>query len=142
MAAARGARARGIKTVLSAAPARTLSPDMAALVDILGFNAVGAEMVGAQHICCLPSAVEAARHLGARFECVIVTAGSLGLAALGADDAAFALAAEQVSVVSSHGAGDAFVGTLSARLVAGDAVAEACAAAPHAAALHVSAPRG
>jgi ribokinase len=138
LTAAQHARARGIRTLLNAAPARELSVELIPLVDILVVNAVEAEMMGADRICCLHSAAEAARHLAARFETVIVTAGSLGLAALGAEDELFSLAAERVEVVSSHGAGDAFIGTLGARLVQNDGLAVACRAASHAAALHVA----
>lgn len=140
IAAAKQARQRGIRTLLNAAPARDLSPDLVALVDILVVNAIEAEMMGAGHICCLHSAADAAKHLAARFDAVIVTAGAKGLAAFTPDDQSFTLPAEQVETVSSHGAGDAFIGALCAGLLRGHAFADAASAASHAAALHVSAP--
>lgn len=139
IAAAAQARARGIRTVLNAAPARTLPPALVSNIDILVVNAVEAEMMGADPVCCLHSAADAAKGLAARFEAVIVTAGAKGLAAVGPDDDAFTLPAEKVQVVSSHGAGDAFIGALSAALVQGKSMSEAAKAASHAAALHVSA---
>lgn len=139
IAAAKQARQRGIRTLLNAAPARDLSPDLVALVDILVVNAIEAEMMGAGHICCLHSAADAAKHLAARFDAVIVTAGAKGLAAFTPDDQSFTLPAEQVETVSSHGAGDAFIGALCAGLLRGHAFADAASAASHAAALHVSA---
>lgn len=138
IAAARQARARGIRTLLNAAPARALSPDLVAFVDILVVNAVEAEMMGADPVCCLHSAADAAKRLADRFEAVIVTAGSKGLAAVTPDDQAFTLPAEKVQVVSSHGAGDAFIGALAAALGRGLALRDACQAASHAAAVHVS----
>lgn len=138
IAAARHARARGVRTLLNAAPARALTPDLVALVDILVVNAVEAEMMGADPVCCLHSAADAAMRLADRFEAVIVTAGSKGLAAVSSDDEAFSLPAETVKAVSSHGAGDAFIGTLSAELSRGAPLRAACQAASHAAAVHVS----
>lgn len=138
IAAARAARARGLRTLLNAAPARALSPEFAVLVDILVVNAVEAEMMGTGPVCCLPGAAAAAAHLAAQFETVIVTAGSQGLAAWGANDAAFQLPAEKVVAVSSHGAGDAFIGALAARLANGADLEPACRAASQAAARHVA----
>ena len=53
-------------------------------------------------------------------------------------DAVFQLPADTVVVVSSHGAGDAFIGTLAARIAAGDGLEPACRAASTAAARHVA----
>jgi ribokinase len=139
IAAARQAKARGIRTVLNAAPARALSDDMVGLVDILVVNAVEAEMMGAEPVDDLASAALAAQHLGAQFKAVIVTAGSNGLAAVDAEGEAFSLPAEKVQLVSSHGAGDAFIGALCAALMQAKSLHEAAQAASHAAALHVSA---
>jgi ribokinase len=138
LAAASHARAHGIRTLLNAAPARALPADLIPLIDILVVNAVEAEMMGTAPICCLASAAQAAQHLATQFETVIVTAGSLGLAAFGADDLQITLPAEAVDVISSHGAGDAFIGALAAQLVQGADLPKAARAASHAAALHVS----
>ncbi len=138
IAAAGHARQRGVRTLLNAAPARALSTDLVALVDILVVNSVEAEMMGADPVCCLPSAADAAQRLADRFEAVIVTAGSKGLAAVTQEDQAFSLPAEKVVAVSSHGAGDAFIGALCAALVQGLGLREACEAASRAAARHVS----
>ena len=141
IAAAQAARARGIRTLLNAAPARDLPPELVALVDVLVVNAVEAQMMGADPICCLHSAADAAKGLAARFEAVIVTAGSMGLAAITPDDQAFTLPAEKVQVISSHGAGDAFIGALCAALLQDLSLHEAAKAASCAAALHVSTAR-
>jgi ribokinase len=126
--------------VLNAAPTRALAPDLIALVDLLIVNAVEAEMMGANTVCCLHSAADAARHLAAKFESVIVTAGSKGLAAVAPDDTVLTLPAQKVELLSSHGAGDAFIGTLCSALVQGVALDQAATIASHAAALHVSRP--
>jgi ribokinase len=124
--------------VLNAAPWRDLGAAFRRLVDILVVNAVEAEMMGAQPVCCLHGAADAAKLLADQFETVIVTAGSKGLAAWGAHDECLELPAEKVVVVSSHGAGDAFIGTLAAHLAASTDLEVACRAASSAAARHVA----
>lgn len=138
LAAAAEARRRGVKTVLNAAPWRPLGKELRHFIDVLVVNAVEAEMMGTQPVCCLPSAAEAAKRLADQFETVIVTAGSIGLAAWGADDERLQIPAEKVQVVSSHGAGDAFIGTLAAQLANGRDLELACRAASAAAARHVA----
>lgn len=138
IASAAEARRRGIRTLLNAAPSRPMSPEFTQLVDILVINAVEAEMMGNAPINSLKDAAEAAEILADRFEAVIVTAGSLGLAAWGADDETFAIPAEKITVVSSHGAGDAFIGALAASIVQGSTFRAACASASRAAADHVA----
>lgn len=140
IAAARHAKARGIRVVLNAAPARDLSKDFNGLIDILVVNAIEAEMMGTAPVEGLSSATDAAKQLALRFPAVIVTAGSKGLAAVDADGQSFALPAERVTLVSSHGAGDAFIGALCAALVRSKSLQQAAIAASQAAALHVSAP--
>jgi ribokinase len=94
--------------------------------------------MGAGPVRDLAGARDAARHLADRFRTVIVTAGSNGLAAATQGGQTFALPAEEVVAVSSHGAGDAFIGTLAAALVRGAPLPKAAEAAAHAAAIHVS----
>ena len=138
IAAATEARRRGIRTLLNAAPSRPMSVAFTRLVDVLVVNAVEAEMMGAAPVTTLANAEEAAKTLACRFETVIVTAGALGLSAFSADDEHFTIPAEKIIVVSSHGAGDAFIGALAAAMVRGEAFSAACAAASHAAAEHVA----
>lgn len=138
LTAATKARSRGVRTLLNAAPARALPEALVPLVDLLVVNAVEAEMMGAGIVADLAGAAAAARLLSDRFGSVIVTAGSLGLAAVTPEDGVFTVAAQKVQAVSSHGAGDAFVGTLGAGLARGTPVREAVEAASRAAARHVS----
>lgn len=137
LAAASAARKRGVAVVLNAAPARPLPPALEALVDVLVVNAVEAAMMGAGAVSDLPSAAAAAQRLAARFGAVVVTAGGKGLAAQAAEHG-FTLPAERVQVVSTHGAGDCFTGTLAAALARGAGLEEACRAASAAAARHVA----
>lgn len=138
IAVARAARERGVRTLLNAAPARAIPPELGALVDILVVNAVEAEMMGAGPVRDLASAARAAARLAERFGRAIVTCGAAGLALRSADGEAVALPAERVNVVSTHGAGDTFVGTLAAGLLRGGTLEEGCRAAAAAAARHVS----
>lgn len=138
LAAASEARRRGLRILLNAAPARPLPPALPPLVDVLVVNAVEAGMMGASPVGDLQGAARAARHLAARFKSVVVTAGAQGLAARGAGGDSLILPAEKITVVSSHGAGDAFVGALATALARGEDLATACRAASKAAALHVS----
>jgi len=138
LAAATQARARGIPTLLNAAPYRPMSPEFCALVDILVVNSVEAEQMGADAVCCLHSAADAARKLAAQFAAVIVTAGAQGLAAWTDTDEVLSIPAQKVKVVSSHGAGDAFIGALANHLARGDGFDSAARAASAAAARHVA----
>lgn len=138
LAAARAARLHRVRTLLNAAPARALSKDLVSLLDVLVVNAVEAEMMGTGPVTDLASAGTAAASLAKGFDTVIVTAGGHGLAAATrGGDQVFAVPAVPVAVVSTHGAGDAFIGALANALVAGQALDAACAEAARAAARHV-----
>lgn len=135
---AQKARSLGIPILLNAAPWRGLSPDFTELVDILVVNAVEAEMMGAGKIDSLEAARIAADHLAHRFDRVVVTAGGNGLAASRLGQETVVLPAERVEVVSTHGAGDAFIGAFAAATVQGESLKDACQRASRAAALHVA----
>jgi ribokinase len=138
LAAARAARARGVRVILNSAPARDVAWDLRRLVDILIVNSIEAQMSGSQPVTDLPSALAAARHLASSYGNVVVTAGSKGLAAWLAEDGELVIPARKVTVVSSHGAGDCFTGALAAALAKGAGLADACRAGSEAAADHVS----
>lgn len=140
LAAAQAARARGLPVVLNAAPMRDLAPAFAALIDVLVVNAVEAEMLGGGAVTDLASAARAADLLATRFAAVVVTAGAAGLATCTTGSPGFTLAAERVTVHSSHGAGDVFTGTLAAALAKGMPLGTACQRGSTAAAAHVAAP--
>lgn len=140
VAAARAARARNVTVILNAAPARDLPKALSDAVDVLVVNTVEAEMMGAGKVVDLPSALEAARNLGQAYRCVIVTAGSKGLAGCEAGREPFSFPARKVDAVSTHGAGDCFTGTFAALIAGGAGVHAACFAASEAAADHVARP--
>jgi ribokinase len=111
---------------------------MRKLVDVLVVNAVEAEMSGAPPVRDLASALAAAGHLAGQYNSVIVTAGAHGLAVCVARGEPVAIPARKVTVVSSHGAGDCFTGTLAAQIASGHPLIDACHAASDAAARHVA----
>ncbi|KTS34674.1 carbohydrate kinase [Methylobacterium indicum] len=139
-AVARRARQLGLTTILNAAPARPFATDLPDHVDILVVNAIEAEMLGGGSVESLAQAATAAETLSARFGLVVVTAGGDGVAMAGASIDPVALPALPITVVSTHGAGDMFVGTFAARLARGDAPETALRAANAAAARLVSTP--
>ncbi|NWA63714.1 bifunctional hydroxymethylpyrimidine kinase/phosphomethylpyrimidine kinase [Pantoea sp. B9002] len=137
---AQQAKQRGIAVCINAAPARHIEPELAACVQLLIVNAVEARDMCQIAVTDLASACEAAQVLAQRFPQVIVTAGEHGLAFCETGGTASYIAAIPVKLVSTHGAGDCFVGVLSQSLLAGLSLVDAAEKANHAAAEHVSRP--
>lgn len=138
LAAAAMKRAGG-KVILNAAPARPLSPELAAQVDILVVNALEAEaLVGGDAIETLGQALDAAKRLAEEFEIAVVTAGGEGVAYAVRDGREGTIPAIRVKLVSTHGAGDEFIGVLAAELLSGGDLGKALEAANCAAAALVS----
>ena len=120
VAAAKAARQAGAVVVLNAAPARPISDALASAIDILVVNAIEAEMMSrCEAIHSLDGALRAAQRLAGAFGTAIVTAGGLGLAFAGKHADEGTISAIPIEVVSTHGAGDTFVGTLAAEIAAG-----------------------
>ena len=118
--AARRARAAGARVLWNAAPARPLEPAMTPLVDVLVVNAVEAEQLTGVTVNGLDDAGTAAKQLvAAGFPTVVVTAGGDGSVLAERGQSEHRVAAYPVAVVNTHGAGDAFIGALAARLSAG-----------------------
>lgn len=138
IAAASAARAHGLKVCINAAPWRDLSSELIDLIDILVVNAVEAEDMGGGVVGDLASAEQAAVRLSEQVATVIVTAGGDGVAwALRGQNVA-SLPARPVSVLSTHGAGDMFIGTLCHNIAQEVDLARAIDAANYSAALHIS----
>ena len=136
---ARRARSAGIRVLLNAAPARPVTPDLLGLVDLLVVNrGEAADLLGRLEVG-LDAAAAALDLAAIGPRSVIVTLGGDGLVVAGAEMADF-LPAHQVDVVSTHGAGDAFIGALAAEWVRGASLGEAAGFGQAAAALLVSAP--
>ena len=138
LSAARAARTAGATVCLNAAPYRPLPGELAALVDLLVVNALEAEELGGLAVTDLASAAAAAAALARRFPSVVVTAGGEGVAGVRRGEDPVVLPALPVTLVSTHGAGDAFVGALVTALAAGRPFAECLRSANAAAATHVS----
>ncbi|MGV1822455.1 ribokinase [Agrobacterium tumefaciens] len=140
--AASAMKSAGGRVLLNAAPARELSPGLAALVDVLIVNAVEAEaLAGSSAVDTLDDAMAAARRLAQSFPVAVVTAGGEGVACSTRNGEEIRIEAIRVELVSTHGAGDEFVGVLAARLLEGTPLAGALHAANRAAAILVSSPR-
>lgn len=130
---ARKARAAGARVILNAAPARSMPAELLSLTDLLIVNRVEAGDLAAG------TPADSAKALAARGPgAVIVTLGADGL--LLWDGTLTTLPAHRVKVVSTHGAGDAFVGALAAEWARGGDLRQAAAFGQAAAALHVSTP--
>lgn len=138
IAAARAARVRGARVVLNAAPARPMGTDLLDLVDLLVVNRVEAAQLSGIDVHDVAAASRAGGALMDRGRSVVVTLGGDGLVLVAPGSAPATIAAQTVRVVTTHGAGDCFVGALAARLAAGDDLAASCRAANAAAARHVA----
>jgi ribokinase len=119
IALARLARKQGAKVLLNAAPARPMAQELLDQIDILVVNRVEAAMLAGIPVENLADASKAASNLKREALDVIVTLGGDGLLLRLRNGAEIAVMAEQVNVVSTHGAGDSFIGALGAKLAAG-----------------------
>lgn len=141
LCAAIEASKRGIPVCINAAPARELSPQLESCITLLVVNAIEARDMSGVTVNDLSSALEAAESLAKRFSQVVVTAGEHGVAFCEAGIAGSTLAARRITLVSTHGAGDCFMGVLCTSLMHGEALSDAVFRANEAAARHVSQPR-
>jgi ribokinase len=126
IAAARVGRDAGAIVLLNAAPARKLGSDLLDLVDVLVVNRIEAEMISGLPVADRASAIAALPALGSGERTVIVTLGAGGLVLAEPGAAPVEISALAVTVVSTHGAGDCFVGALAGRLAKGAGMREAC----------------
>ncbi len=137
--AATAARKAGATVCVNAAPYRQMSDDFLALVDVLIVNAIEAEQLCGVQVNDLASATDAATALSLRFPAVVVTAGGDGVVGLERSGQPISLPALPVKLVSTHGAGDVFVGALASSIAARHSFAASLSSANQAAAIHVSA---
>jgi ribokinase len=117
---------------------RALSHELVELVDIVVVNAVEAEDMGGLPVDDLKSAEHAAIALTKMVETAIVTAGGEGVASALRGQASGKLAALPVEVVSTHGAGDMFIGSLCHQITQHNDLEAAIEVANIAAAKHIS----
>ena len=129
------ARARGVRTVLTPAPARALDRGLLGDVDLLVPNQLEA--------CALAGVSDpaaAAVELSRTCQDVVVTLGAAGAVWARDGTLAEAIPGRRADVVDTTGAGDTFVGYLVALLAEGLSVSEALSSATQAAAIAVSRP--
>ena len=138
--AAQEAQKRGIKVCLNAAPAKPLSESFKAYIDVLVVNAIEARDMSGITVNNLASATEAAKSLSSVYPTAIVTAGEYGVAFAEHSGAYGELPAEKIQLISTHGAGDCFMGVLCASLANNSTLKDAIGKANKAAAIHVSTP--
>ncbi len=117
--AAQRAGENGMIVILNAAPARDFATELADYIDVLIVNAIEAEMLGGGEVRSSADAVRAATMLCKDFRSVVVTAGGDGVGYADRQGGRHELAAIPITVRSTHGAGDSFVGTFAAALVQG-----------------------
>ena len=118
-ALARLARKQGATILLNAAPARPMAPDLLDQIDILVVNRVEASMLSGVTVDSIADASKAAPYLKSATRDVIITMGGDGLLLILRDGSEITVMAEHVKVVSTHGAGDSFIGSLAAKLAGG-----------------------
>jgi ribokinase len=126
VAAARVAAAAGAIVVLNAAPARKNGLDLLDHIDVLVANRIEAEMISGRAIADRAAAIAALPLLGCDRRTVIVTLGAGGLVVAEPGTVPCGIAALPVTAISTHGAGDCFVGALAFRLAKGDGMVAAC----------------
>jgi ribokinase len=136
---AQRARSAGLRVILNAAPARQVSRALMRHLDLLVVNrGEAADLLQRPEAGLDPKEAAAElRRLGP--EAVIVTLGAAGLILVQAGGTT-PQPARAVNVVSTHGAGDAFIGALAAEWARGATLDAAAAFGQAAAALHVSLP--
>lgn len=136
--AARVARSRSIPTCLNAAPARTLPDTLLRSIDILVVNEIELAMLSEETVDTMEQIVAAARKLAYRVPTVLVTLGDRGVVVQESNQQARHVMALDITVNSTHGAGDAFIGELCASLIHGADMTSAVTRANKAAGLHVA----
>ena len=127
LATSRDARRKDVEVWLNAAPERKLSKELLSLVDVLIVNRVESQAYA-----------NILKEKETKHITKILTFGADGLEIHFPTGQKESLPSYQVKAVSSHGAGDVFVGALAARRLAGDKFEAALNYAQAASALHVS----
>lgn len=136
--AARAVRASGGRVILNAAPAAHAPDGLLDAVDLLVVNEIEAEMLTGIAASERQTAERAVQALCGKVPAAILTLGPRGLLIGGADMPPTAIPGHAVVVADTHGAGDALIGALAARIGQGDDLMTAARYANAAAALMVS----
>lgn len=126
---AKRAKAAGSKIWLNAAPAKRIDTKLLSLLDLCIVNRVEAEFYEFSNKEKIQNNLT-----------IIKTLGQQGLELIEPGGNTKKIPAFNVNVVSSHGAGDMFIGALAARYLEGNPIESALEYAQGAAALHISRP--
>ena len=126
---AKRAKATGSKIWLNAAPAKRIDTKLLSLIDLCIVNRVEAEFYEFSNKEKIQNNLT-----------IIKTLGQQGLELIEPGGNTKKIPAFNVNVVSSHGAGDMFIGALAARYLEGNPIESALEYAQGAAALHISRP--
>lgn len=138
IAAARAAKQRGILVCINAAPAMKMEEELKALIDILIVNEVEARQFTNINIDTLADAKQASLDLSKNFNTVIVTAGDKGVAYCMQGQEPCSVDVHKVKLISTHGAGDCFVGAFCSKYAQTSDFTQAVEYANLMAAQHVS----
>jgi ribokinase len=123
---ARIAKKAGALVVYNAAPVRVGVDDLLDCVDVLIVNRVEAEAMFGVKVNDRKSARDLLQVRDRTLPAIVITLGGEGLVLAMQSGAIFEFAPIPVEVISTHGAGDCFVGVLAAKLAQGSTVALAC----------------
>ncbi len=135
---ARLANGAGVPFILNPAPARKLSLELLAMIDVLTPNETEAAILTGLEVTNKDSADVAARELlKSGVKAVILTMGAKGFLLAAGETTEF-VPAVKVDAVDSTAAGDAFTGALAVGLAQGQTLRDAAFFANHAAALSVT----
>ena len=138
LVAAKIAHEKNIPVCINAAPVRKMSDELKALIDIVVVNEVEAGFLCNLEVNNLAAAVTASKALLKDFKKVVVTAGGNGVAFASVDGEEGSEPSHKIKLVSTHGAGDCFVGALCAHLVKENSLKDSVTYANLKAAEHVS----
>ena len=126
--------------ILNAAPALTPNKDFFERIDLLIVNQLEAKMLLNEEpsIFNILDALRKLQNLGPKE--VIITLGAEGYTGISKNGEIFSEPGIKVDVISTHGAGDSFVGTLAAFICKGEPINIAAQYAQASSALHVKTP--
>ena len=126
--------------ILNAAPALTPNKDFFERIDLLIVNQLEAKMLLNEESSIFNNldALRKLQNLGPKE--VIITLGAEGYTGISKDGEIFSEPGIKVDVLSTHGAGDSFVGTLAAFICKGEPINIAAQYAQASSALHVKTP--
>ena len=126
--------------ILNAAPALTPNKDFFERIDLLIVNQLEAKMLLNEEpsIFNILDALQKLQNLGPKE--VIITLGAEGYTGISKNGEIFSEPGIKVDVLSTHGAGDSFVGTLAAFICKGEPINIAAQYAQASSALHVKTP--